>query len=76
MSSSTIELMNKGILCLRRELGDIGCEEFISVIMRERFDYTEWRKNNLFLGMSVNDINLAAAAFEQEHPFKGKAKRI
>lgn len=76
MSSSTIELMNKGLLCLRRELGDIGCEEFISVIMRERFDYTEWRKNNLYIGMSVNDINLVAAGFEQDHPFKGKAERI
>ena len=76
MSNSTIELMNRGMLCLRKELGDIGCEEFISLIIREKFDYTKWRQENLLVDMTLKDISDAAAVFEEESPFNGKAKRI
>jgi len=35
-------------------------DEFVSVLLREPFDYTEWRKNNLCVGMTVNEISKEA----------------
>jgi len=31
-------------------------ERFVALLLRETFDYTEWRKNNLFVGMSIDEI--------------------
>ena len=36
---STMEIMNKGINCLIRQLGVVETEKFISIINREKFDY-------------------------------------
>lgn len=38
MTTESIALMNRGMQCLVKELGDIAAEEFISVLLRERFD--------------------------------------
>lgn len=72
---SNVEIMNKGMKCLLDNLGDIEAEEFIMTIKREKFDYTEWQRT-LFDGMTLEEINDAAVAYEREHPFQGKAKRI
>ena len=50
-------LMKTGMKILIEQLGNINAERFISVLLREPFDYTEWRKNNLCVGMSVEDIS-------------------
>lgn len=68
MSSSSAALMEKGMRCLKEGLGDIESEEFIALVMRERFDYTKWREN-LFDGMSVQEINEAAIEYERQNPF-------
>ena len=70
-SSNTAEIMEKGMACLLENLGEIETERFISVIIRERFDYTKWRKT-YFGDMSVTELNSAATAYSQEHPFKPK----
>ena len=41
---STSEIMDKGISCLLDNLGTVETERFISVIIREQFDYTKWRR--------------------------------
>ena len=53
-------LMKTGMKILIEQLGNINAERFISVLLREPFDYTEWRKNNLCVGMSVEDISYEA----------------
>ena len=68
---STVELLDRGMKCLRDGLGDIESEEFISIIIRERFDYTKWREN-LYDGMSMEELLDAAAEYEREHPFQPK----
>ena len=68
---STVELLDRGMKCLRDGLGDIDSEEFISIIIRERFDYTKWREN-LYDGMSMEELLDAAAEYEREHPFQPK----
>ena len=53
-------LMKTGMKALIEELGEVDAERFISVLLRESFDYTEWRKNNLCVGMSVEEISKSA----------------
>jgi len=55
MTNSTV-LLDRGIRCLNNELGILDAERFVALILREPFDYTEWRKNNLFAGMGIDEI--------------------
>lgn len=45
MEMSTIEVLNNGMQCLIENMGIIGAEQFISAIIREKFDYTKWQRN-------------------------------
>ena len=53
-------LMKTGMKVLIDELGSVNAERFISVLLREPFDYTEWRKNNICVGMSIEEISKSA----------------
>ncbi|MCM1040403.1 MAG: hypothetical protein NC314_09670 [Roseburia sp.] len=64
---STMEIMNRGINCLIQQMGVVEAEKFISIINREKFDYTLWQRN-LFDDMSLEEINKAAASFSKENP--------
>jgi hypothetical protein len=46
-------LMKTGMKILIEQLGNREAERFVSILLREPFDYTEWRKNNLCVGMTV-----------------------
>ncbi|MCL1865391.1 MAG: hypothetical protein FWF73_06220 [Spirochaetes bacterium] len=52
---------------LIEELGDVNAERFISVLLRESFDYTEWRKNNLCVGMNVEEISKSAMEIQKQY---------
>ena len=57
----TDALMDAGMKCLVEKLGIVEAETFISVIRENTFDYTEWRRDNLWRDMSLDEIlNLAA----------------
>ena len=60
-------LLDKGIKCLTEGLGLLEAEQFIYVLLSQPFDYTEWRKTNLFAGMSVEEISNAAEKFCTEN---------
>jgi hypothetical protein len=53
-------LMKTGMKILIEQLGNIEAERFVSVLLREPFDYTEWRKDNLCIGMTVEEISRKA----------------
>ena len=53
-------LMKTGMKVLIEQLGNIDAERFVSMLLREPFDYTEWRKNNLCAGMTVEQISKEA----------------
>ena len=40
----TVDVIDRGIKCLSDNLGEKETEIFISTLLKERFDYTEWRK--------------------------------
>jgi hypothetical protein len=64
-----IEIMNRGINCLLEKLGVVETERFISVINREKFDYTKWQAQR-FDGMTSDEFNAAAVAYSKENPFR------
>ena len=65
--NNTVEIINRGIECLIKGLGEIETEEFISVLSREKFDYTKWQKG-LFDDMSLDELNTAAAEYSKHDP--------
>jgi hypothetical protein len=40
--------MNHGMKALISSLGNVDAEKFISLVLREPFDYTKWRKTIFF----------------------------
>ena len=49
----------EGMRVLLEGLGKVDAERFISLIIKEPFDYTKWQRN-LFDGMSVRELSDAA----------------
>jgi hypothetical protein len=62
--NSTV-LLNKGMECLMEKLGLVEAERFISLLHVEPFDYTEWRKENLFKDMTVNELSAVAMEYRR-----------
>ena len=62
------EILNDGVDWLRQKFGDVGTELFISLIIREKFDYTRWRRQ-FFGNKIVSEINEEAAEYSRNHPF-------
>jgi hypothetical protein len=67
MTNSAV-LLDKGMRCLTNELGLVEAEQFIYLLLSEPFNYTEWRRDNLFTGMSVDEISQAATKYCEENP--------
>ncbi|MDR0828855.1 MAG: hypothetical protein LBN95_01925 [Prevotellaceae bacterium] len=53
-------LLDKGMKILANELGLVEAEKFVFLLLSQPFDYTEWRRNNLFFGMSIDEISESA----------------
>ncbi len=53
------EIKKSGFDILNRNLGMVEAERFITLIQREKFDYTKWREN-LFDGLSGQEISKKA----------------
>jgi hypothetical protein len=53
------ELRIKGFNILSDALGEVEAERFITLILREPFDYTKWQKH-LWEDQSVEEISEAA----------------
>ena len=75
MVNSTVELMNKGMECLKDNLGVVDAEMFISLIIREKFDYTRWQRE-YFDNMAPSEFNEKAVEYAKDHPFKGNAQKL
>ena len=69
------EILNDGVNWLREKLGDVGTEAFISIIIREKFDYTKWRRQ-FFGDKTVSEINEEAAEYSRNHPFTPKKPQV
>ena len=65
--SSTAELLDSGMNCLIEKMGIIEAERFVSVLIREKSDYTKWRQQ-YFGGVSSDDFHAAALSYGKSHP--------
>ncbi len=72
-STTNAEVMQLGMEYLVERLGVIDTERFISNLLRERFDYTEWRKK-YFAAVDLETFLNEAADFDKAHPFRGGKK--
>ena len=53
------EIKQRGIKALIADLGNVQAERFISLIIREPFDYTRWQRD-LWPDESVEELNRKA----------------
>lgn len=60
------EIRIKGIDTLTKFLGDVEAERFISLIQREPFDYTKWRRN-LDEDLPIKEISKRAATLRNKN---------
>jgi hypothetical protein len=58
------EIKVLGFRVLTQHLGLVEAERFITLIQREKFDYTQWRQN-LFAELSGEEISRQAMKFYQ-----------
>ena len=65
MSSATVsdnELSMRGMNLLKDKLGPVDAERFVYILVRDRFDYTEWQRD-LFAGETVRSLGEKMKAF-------------
>ena len=55
-------IMYEGMKALREKLDIVEAEKFITLILRENFDYTEWQRN-LWNNKTVDEIFYAAKTY-------------
>ena len=56
MTMTDSELKSKCFTILAEQVGNVEMERFIMLLSRDTFDYTEWRKDNLFQGETVDSL--------------------
>lgn len=72
---NTFELANAGMTCLTEQFGVVGAETFIAMVLREKLDYTKWRKT-YYDDMNPGEFHQEAIVYAKEHPYTGNAVRL
>ena len=63
-------IFNEGMQLLIEKMGNVKAEKFVTLINKEDFDYTKWRKD-LFKGMTVREISQEAMNYcKDKYPEK------
>ena len=75
MTTATADIMSRGMACLTEGLGVVEAERFISVLIREKFDYTKWQRD-YFDRMAPGEFHRNAELYAAEHPYQGDAERL
>jgi hypothetical protein len=60
-----IEIKKKGLKILIENLGELDAEKFISLIIKEPFDYTEWQ-STLWSDQSVKKVSEKAMDYRSK----------
>ena len=72
---NTVDIMNKGMQCLTEHMGVLEAEHFISIIIKEKFDYTKWQRE-YFDRMPQGEFYKKALEYSSENPYRGSAERV
>ena len=66
---STASVMDKGITVLLENLGVLDTELFISTLLKESFDYTEWRREHYAdLDIDLGEFSRRAIEHDKNNP--------
>ena len=65
------EIKVLGLEILTKHLGLVEAERFVSLIQREKFDYTKWRQT-LFADMSGEEISKRAMEYHKQTTTENK----
>ena len=57
------EILKDGVDWLRQKFGDVGTELFVSLIIREKFDYARWRRQYFGEKTVSQDVRTKAFRF-------------
>ena len=66
---STSVIMSDAMNCLIENLGIVETEIFISNIIKEPFDYTEWQREH-FDGLTPEELNARAVEYCKNNPLE------
>ena len=66
MTMTDSELKCKCFSILAEQVGSVELERFVMLLNRDTFDYTEWRKDNLFPGETVDTLYDKINAYSEE----------
>ena len=75
IEKNTFELADAGMTCLTERFGTVGAEAFIALVLREKLDYTKWRRT-YYDAMEPGEFHKKALAYAKEHPYTGNAQII
>ena len=75
LTESNSELMCRGMACLTEALGVVEAEEFISLVLRERFDYTKGQRT-YFDKLPSGAFHTQALDYAAKHPYEGGAEML
>lgn len=76
MSTSSIEVIDKGIRCLSANMGIKEAEIFISTLLREKFDYTLWRRSFVEDIATFEDLDKLLDQTRDQSHFGGTAEIV
>jgi len=68
--SNTAVIMQKGIDILLENLGVLDTEQFISTLLKEPFDYTEWSREH-YASADLHELNMRAVEYDKKNPVSG-----
>ena len=66
---NTAVIMDDGINCLLKSLGAFETEVFISNLIKEPFNYTEWQRER-FANTTLEEFSKQAVQYDRDHPFR------
>ncbi|MDP8236427.1 MAG: hypothetical protein P9M08_08585 [Candidatus Erginobacter occultus] len=64
------EIRSLGFRALASTLGPVEAERFVTLLAREPFDYTEWRRG-LWEGRDIAEISRSAMSARESQPSAG-----
>ena len=73
--TNTFDITARGMKCLTEQLGIVEAEQFISIVIREKLDYTKWQQM-YYDSMAPGEFHEQAVQYAQAHPYTGTATRL
>lgn len=76
MNANSIEVINRGLRCLSANMGVKEAELFISTLLREKFDYTLWRRSFVDSIATFEDLDVLRGQAKEQSHFSGTAEIV